>query len=205
MWNLNKKNNSPFLLAFQHKMSDYKTPTDRQFYYDSQGNIVWEPAGHTGAWATKHPIHEFRLLGHGTSRDLSWTLGLAAGRMLATSGLAYSNTVTFDKAITDFYSIEGKLDLPSWSVWSNFGRGMWGPEPYQAFFGETFDRLWALGVSYKITVNTTVDVSYLGAREDNNSFVPPDLGSYDEIRTVFSHRFGFIFQFEEAKSGYEAR
>jgi hypothetical protein len=91
-------------------------------------------------------------------------------------------------------------------VWTHYGYGLWGPEVYQREFGESFDRLWGLGASYHFNVNTTWDVSYLSARQSDDLFVAPDLGSYDEIRTMFSHRFGFQFQFQDAaRAGYRAR
>ncbi len=206
MWNVNSEENAPFNVAFQYKMSDYRTATDRLTYIDAEGNYVFEPAGHEGAWATDHPISAYSLMLLGHPHRWSWMLGISGGQMLAYQSLAYTTDTSVNKPITDFYSIEAKLERWPYTLWAHYGYGVWGPENYQAQFGEAFDRLWGLGLSYKITVNTTVDVSYLAARQDDNLFVAPDLGSYDEIRTLFSHRFGFQFQFvEAARSGYQAR
>lgn len=206
MWNVNPQEASSFDIAFQHRMSDYRTTTDRQYYRNSAGDIVFEPPAHSGAWATQRPLHEYRLLFYGKQPEWNWTLGLAAGESPAMSGLAYSLDTVKIKPITEYYSFEGKIERWPFAVWAHYGSGVWGPEPYQHFLGETYDRLWGLGASYKITVNTTVDVSYIGARQDDNLFVAPDLGSFDEIRTVFSHRFGFLFQVTDpVSSGYKAR
>jgi hypothetical protein len=133
-------------------------------------------------------------------------LGFAGGQALAYQSLAYTTDTDVNKPITDYYSIEGRVELWPFVLWGHYGTGVWGPEGYQAGFGEVFDRLFGGGLSYKITVNTNIDVSYLAARQDDTLFVAPDLGSYDEIRMLFSHRFGFLFQFDESvRSGYRAR
>ncbi|MCG3206213.1 MAG: hypothetical protein KCHDKBKB_02946 [Elusimicrobia bacterium] len=205
-WNVNQKENAAFTMALQYRMSDYRTTTDRLFYYDENGNIVFEPAGHSGAWATDHPLNEFRVMTIGQTQKWSWMLGFAGGESPALSSLAYSEDTSVNKPLTHYYSFEGRIDLWPFSFWGHYGSGVWGPESYQRFFGESFDELFGGGVSYKITVNTTVDISYLGARQNDNLFVAPDLGAYDEFRTLFSHRFGFIFQLDEpARSGYRAR
>ncbi len=206
MWNVNPRENSPFSMAFQYQMSDYRTTTDRLYYYDTGGNIVYEPAGHTGAWATDHPLNEFRVMFLGRPSKTGWTLAFAGGESPAISSLAYSEDTSVNKPISHYYSIEGKLDIWPFTFWGHYGSGVWGPESYQRFFGESFDELFGGGLSYKITVNTTVDVSYLAARQNDNLFVAPDLGAYDEIRTMFSHRFGFLFQLNDsARPGYQAR
>ena len=206
LWNVNKREDAPVSVALQHRMSDYRTATDRLHYYDENGNIVFEPAAHSGAWATNHPLNEFRVLLVGRPKKIGWEFGFAGGESPALSSLAYSNDTRVNKPITHYYSFEGKLDTWPFVIWGHYGSGVWGPELYNRLFGASFDRLWGVGLSYKITVNTTVDISYLAARQDDNMFVAPSLGAYDEIRTLFSHRFGFLFQFEDAsRPGYKAR
>jgi hypothetical protein len=197
-WNMNKKENAPFTLALQHRMSDYRSTTDRQTYVDAAGDLHWEPAAHTGAWPSDGFLHEFRILGHGKTRAGGWTLGFAGGQSPAQSGLAYSNDPSLEKPITEYFSVEGRWELRRVAFWGHYGSGVWGPEVnIHPFFGLSYDRLFGAGVSYNITTNTTWDIGYLAARQDDNLFVAPDLGSYDEIRTIFSHRFGFQLQFSE--------
>jgi len=205
-WNLNKGENARVAFAVQHRMSDYRTTMDRQAYYNDQGDIVFDPPSRIGAWATDGFIHEGRVLAHGHTRPANWLLGVAFGQQLAISNVAYSNDASVNKPITEYYSIEGRIQRNPLALWGHYGSGVWGPEPFQHFFGETFDRLWGLGVTWSITSNTTVDLSYLAARQDDDLFLAPDLGSYDEYRMVFSHRFGFLFLFEEAaRPGYRAQ
>lgn len=206
LWNINEDEQTPFSMAVQHRMSDYKTTTDRQTYINEEGEIRWESAGFSGAWASDHPLHEFRILTHRQRGKKLWTLGIAGGQQPALSGLAYSSNANRpNKPITEYFSIEGRLDRWPWAVWGHFGSGVWGPDPFY-FFGESFDRLFGTGVSYKFTKNTSLDVAYLGARQDDSLFQSPNLGSYDEVRTLLSHRFGFLFQFREpARPGYKAR
>jgi hypothetical protein len=197
-WNANKKENARFTLALQHRMTDYRSTTDRQTYFDESGDLQWEPAAHTGAWPSDGFLHEFRILGRGRTQSFGWTLGVAGGQSPAMSGLAYSNDPSQEKPITEYISFEGRLELQRLAFWGHYGTGVWGPEiNIHPFFGLSYDRLFGAGVSYNITTNTTWDIGYLAARQDDSLFVAPDLGSYDEIRTVFSHRFGFQLQFQE--------
>lgn len=207
LWNINPDEDSPAAFACQYRMSDYKTATDRQYYFNEQGKVTWEDAAHSGAWATDHPLHEVRFLSQGDLGPWRWTLGVAGGQMAAGLGLAYSNDTTKEKPITEYFSVEGRMDRWPLGFWWHYGSGLWGPEEnIHPAFGLSWDRLWGVGVSYNITVNTTWDLGYLAARQDDNLFTAPDLGSFDEIRTVFSHRFGFLFHFQEpARSGYQAR
>ncbi len=205
-WNINPGENAPLAVAFQHRMTDLRTPTDRQSYYNSSGDILFDSPAHSGAWATNGFIHEYRLVFIGREKPSKWTLGIAGGQTPATGNSAYSTDASVNKPLTEYYSVEARLDRGPWNIWGHYGSGIWGPEPYQVFFGESFDRLWGGGVGYSITSNTTIDVTYLAARQDNNQFVAPDLGSYDEFRFLFSHRFGFLFQFTEPeRAGYKAR
>ncbi|MCB4756045.1 MAG: hypothetical protein LHV69_03280 [Elusimicrobia bacterium] len=197
-WNVNPEETSPLTAVLQGRMRDYRTATDRQNYYDENGDVVWEPAGHTGAWPTAKPLYECRVMGFGKLDVGRWVLGLAGGQAPAASGLAYSHDPSRSKPITEYYSLEGRLERWPVALWGHYGTGLWGPEMnIHPFWGYVFDRLWGIGVSYSITVNTTWDVSYLAAREDDGMFVAPDLGSYEEIRTMLSHRFGFDFKFQE--------
>lgn len=206
-WNVNPQEDAGLAFALQHRASDYRTPTDRMYYYDVNGNIVWEPAGRSGAWASEHALHEFRLLSTGRLSEHRWLLGLAGGQAPAFSSLAYGNGTAKEKSITEYVSFEARWEGNVWDWWGHYGTGVWGPEKNtHPFFGFAFDRLWGLGLTYKITGNTSIDVDYLAARQDDNLFVAPDLGSYDEIRTMFTHRFGFLFQFKEpSRPGYKAR
>jgi len=199
-WNLFKEvKDKPFSMAVQYRMSDYKTTTDRQYYWDDSGEIVWESAAHSGAWASDHPLNEFRVIGTGTLASIGYFLGFSGGQMPAISSLAYdTDTSRPNKSLTEYWSVEAELALASWAVRGHYGSGIWGPEPnIHPFWGESYDRLWGAGVSYKITSNTVWDLNYIGARQDDNLFLPPSLGPFDEIRTTFSHRFGFEFQFQE--------
>lgn len=197
-WNLKKQNEPHYSLSGQYRMSDYRTATDRQWYYNESGDIVYESPLSRGAFASDHPLHEFRIMG--TAEWMSWSLftGVAAGQAPATSGLAYSDITGVNKSLTEYFSLEMEISRWPFTIRGHYGSGIWGPEPHNdPFFGESFDRLWGFGGNVNITRNTTIDVDYLAARQDDEQFVAPDLGSYDEIRTVLSHRFGLELQFKE--------
>lgn len=197
-WNVNKKENARFALAVQHRMSDYRDTTDRMTYYDAEGDLNWESAAHTGAWPSDGFLHEVRLLTRGKMRSGSWTFGVAGGQSPAMLGAVYSNDNAVEKPVTEYISVEGRIEVRRFAFWGHYGSGVWGPEiNIHPFFGLSFDRLFGAGVSYNISTNTTWDIGYLAARQDDSLFVAPTLGSYDEIRTVFSHRFGFQLQFQE--------
>jgi len=197
-WNVNKEEPSPFTMSVQYRMKDYRTTTDRQYYYNEKGEIVWEAPGSNGAWATRHPLSEGKILGTGRMDLWRWVLGFSGGQALAGSGTAYTLDTSQSKPISDYYAVEGRVERWPFAVWGHYGTGIWGPESnIHPFFGSVFDRLWGWGLSYSITVHTNLDVTYLSARSDATMYTAPDLGSYDEIRMVFSHRFGFELQFQE--------
>ncbi|MFN0118561.1 MAG: hypothetical protein ACKVQC_09760 [Elusimicrobiota bacterium] len=206
-WNISKDEDAFFILGFQHILSDYRTTTDRQYYYDEGGHIVWESAGRSGAWATKHPLHEFKVLLTGKIQQRRWFVGFAGGQSPAISGLAYTDNASTTKPLSEYYSFETSLDTKRMTTWAHFGSSVWGPERNtHRFFGLIYDRLFGGGVSYKLSLNTNIKISYLGARQDDSLFNNSDLGSFDEIRTLFTHRFGFLFQFENpSQPGYQAR
>lgn len=205
-WNLNTAENARMAVAVQHRMTDLRTTIDRQAYYDENGDIQYDSPARAGAWSSDGFLHEFRVLLLGRTKPMDGTLGFAFGQAPATSNAAYSTDVSVNKPITEYYSIEGRVNRGRLSLWAHYGSGIWGPEPFQHFFGESFDRLWGLGTQFRLTTNTTIDLSYLAARQDDTLFVAPDLGAYDELRMIFSHRFGFLLQFRDAaRAGYRAR
>ncbi len=207
LWNKNPEEDASLVFSLQHRMSDYKTTTDRQYYIDRTGRYHWEPASHSGAWASNHPLHEVRFLGHGNQKSWKWTLGVAGGQSPAISGIAYSTSTASNKPVTEYISFEAKIETARFAYWGHYGTGVWGPEEnLDPFFGFTYDRIFGLGVSYNISGQTTWDVSYLGTRQEDDLFRPSQLGSFDEIRTVLSHRFGFLFLFEQpSRQGTEGR
>jgi hypothetical protein len=118
--------------------------------------------------------------------------------MLAGSGVGYSTSTAGNKPVTDYFSFEWRLDKWPFGIWGNYGTGVWGAqENIDPFFGHAYDRIYGLGLTYNITRNTTWDINYIATRAYEDKFLASDLGSYDEIRTVFSHRFGYIFQFKD--------
>ena len=203
LWNKNPDEDSRFAFSIQHRMSDYKTTTDRYYYIDRSGRYFWEPAAHSGAWASHHPLHEVRFLGQGRENAWKWTLGVAGGQSPAISGLAYSTSTASNKPITEYISVEAKIETGRFATWAHYGTGVWGPEEnIDPFFGFTYDRIFGLGVRYNISRQTTWDINYLGTRQEDDLFRPGKLGSFDEIRTVLSHRFGFLLLFENpARAG----
>ncbi|MBV9079985.1 MAG: hypothetical protein JO102_02575 [Elusimicrobia bacterium] len=204
-WNINKGEDAPLAFAIQHRMSDYRTSTDRQAFINQNGDVQFDSPAHSGAWASDGFLHEFRVLVHGHPRPWGWVFGVAGGQSLAISNVAYSNNAAVNKPISEYYALEGRLDRWPFAVWGHFGSGVWAPEPFQYYYGETFDKLWGAGGTYNLTTNTSVDVSYLAARLHDGLFVAPDVGAYDEWRMIFTHRFGFLFEFSEpARAGYRA-
>lgn len=137
-WNLKTKDQAEYGLAAQYKLSDYHTATDRQWYINEYGDVAWEPAASPGAPATRHPIHEYRILGTVQKGEWAGLLGFAGGEMLAPSGVPI-------KPITDYFSIEAEISHWPLVFRGHYGSGIWGPEPFQQFFGESFDRLFGGG------------------------------------------------------------
>jgi len=194
-YNINRKEDAPWAFAAQYRVDHYPTSTDRIFYYDESGEVVWGPAYHTGAWPTKDPLHSGVFLVHSKHGPVQNLLVLEGGESLATSNVAYTTRVDKEKSMTTFFKIQDELRWGPNRASLLFSRHDWGPEEFQRRLGETWDRLWRLEYARTFWKYTTAGITYTRAREEDNRFLAPSLGGYDEWGFFLSHRFSVLAKF----------
>jgi outer membrane protein OmpA-like peptidoglycan-associated protein len=187
-WNLNPNENAKFSFAARYKLSKYYTTTDRLYYFDSLGNVVWEDPLVEGAFATNNYIGYFDVIGKLLAGKLGVLFTVGFGDQLAGSSYAYiqSNlrpiTDSFTSGLTFLYS-PYKLKL-------QYGENVWGPEEYERTFGEAFDQLYQADIIRDFGNSISAGVGYVGARNGNHKYLAPDLGEYDEIHCYLTLSFG---------------
>ncbi|MFN3966999.1 MAG: hypothetical protein ACK4JE_04820 [Endomicrobiia bacterium] len=188
-WNLNPEEDASLAFGLGYTISYYPTTTDRMYYYDEQGKVVWEPYYHTGAWATKSPVNTFTLLSKLKLYKWRILINISGGESLATRSLAYTTLTNKEKSMTTYFSCNLSLIHWPWSGKILYGQNVWGPEEWHRHFGETIDRLYNLSLSRTFGKNFALSLDYVGTREIDNKYYAPELGSFDEIKITVSLKF----------------
>ena len=200
-YNINEQENARLAFGFQYSLAHYPTSTDRTYYHDKEGNVVWEGAFHSGAWPTRAPLHSAAFMVHSRTARFRNLLVVHGGESLATSGLAYTALTDRNKGLTPFFRVEDELSAPPYRFSLLFSIDDWGPEEFQRRFGETFDRLFRAGAERVFAGHIKLGLFYTRAREEDNRFLAPSLGGFDEWALSFSYRFGALFQFAGSGEG----
>jgi outer membrane protein OmpA-like peptidoglycan-associated protein len=194
-WNLNKKENAPLSFALNYTLTRYPSTTDRMFYYDDQGNLIWEPFGVTGAWATDGYIGACKFIAKVIKRRWQYIYDLGFGDSLATSSLAYTASDAKAKSITNYLTTGLTCRSYDYTIKLRYGQNVWGPEQWQQDFGESIDELYQAGISRKFGENITVGIDYTGVRELDYKYLAPELGDYDEVKCFVNIAFGPVIAY----------
>ncbi len=195
--NISDKEDAPFAVVAQYTMEFYPTTTDRSFYHDKDGNLVWEPAYHSGDWATKRPVHRGTLIVLTKNGEWSSRTFLQGGQSLALANAAYTSQTNAFKPITSFFTASEDFSFRNTHVMVSVGFNVWGPEELNQRFGQTFDRLIRLGVEQRLPWSDRVGISFTRAREEDNKYIAADLGGFDEWRFYFVQKFSVLGRFRE--------
>ncbi|MFH1368549.1 MAG: OmpA family protein [Elusimicrobiota bacterium] len=189
-WNLNPAENAPVSFAARYTMSKYATATDRQYYFDGDGKVVWEPPLSAGAWPTRGYIGYFDIVSKLVFGKIRMEYDIGAGDSLAGSGLAYTASSAGEKPATNSFTTGLTLISGDNTYKLRYSQDVWGPEEWHRAFGEAFDRLYQLEYARKIGEHVEIGCGYTGAREDDGKYLASELGEYDEIRAFISLSFG---------------
>lgn len=192
-WNLNPDEDAAVAFSLKYSLEYYPTTTDRMFYYDESGNVVWEPYYHSGAWATKDYLNTLSLIGKLKLPGYRILLSFSSGESLAGSSLAYTELTSREKPLTRFLQSSVSLVSGPWSGKILYGQNVWGPEEWQRTFGETIDRLYQLSIARTFGDTFKLSADYTSTRETDNKYYAPEIGSYDEIRIMGILKFDATF------------
>ncbi|MFN3550967.1 MAG: hypothetical protein ACK4WJ_04085 [Endomicrobiia bacterium] len=196
-WNLNPNEDAKFAFAVQAKIMNYPTNTDRLYYWDENGKIVWESNNATGAWATKSLLGEITFLGRLRIYPLRLTGKISFGDSLAKGSYAYTEENL--KPITNFYKLSLITDIGRWwYIETDLGFNIWGPEEWFETFGESYDRFYKFAITRKLNIfdnNFYITARYIGARDVDNKYLSPEIAEFDEIYFSLSTKFALKLNF----------
>jgi len=195
-WNLNPNEDASLSFALKLSLEHYPTTTDRMFYYDESGNVIWEPYYMPGAWATKDYLSNFSLIAKLKFPRYRIVLNFSGGDSLATSSLAYTDRTNKEKPLTSFFSGSLSLIRGPWNGRISYGQNVWGPEEWHRHFGETVDRLYQVGLARAFGEYFNLSIDYTALREVDEKYYAPELGSYDEIKLLASMKFSSTLVFK---------
>ncbi|MHB9155921.1 MAG: hypothetical protein ACYC5N_09590, partial [Endomicrobiales bacterium] len=189
-WNLNPGENAGLSFAFRYTLANYPTSTDRLIYWDENGNTVWEPPMRSEPWASDGYLGSFSLLSKILLPDWKLLFELGAGESPATGGFAYTPATTREKPVTGYLVSGLAASHGPYTARARYSQDVWGPEEWHRQFGQSFDKLYQASVSRRFGEFMDVGVEYVGTREEDNKYLAPELGHYDEFRFVMSLSFG---------------
>ena len=196
-YNLNPAEDASLCFALKYSLEYYPTTTDRMFYYDENGNVVWEPYYHSGAWATKNFINSFTLITKLKFQKYRILMNFSGGDSLATSSLAYTELTNKQKPLTSFFSTSLSLTYGPWSGKILYGQNVWGPEEWHRHFGETIDKLYQISLTRTFGNTFRLNVDYISTRETDNKYFAPEIGAFDEIKITAILKFDTTLSFGE--------
>lgn len=193
-WNLNPQEDATFACAVRYSLEYYPTTTDRLYFYDEKGNIVWEDPYSAGCWATKRPLNSLKILSRLNFLGVGLVLSLATGESLATGGVSYTTSEEKNKPITVYFSCGFNIIKDKFSAKFVYTKNNWGPEDWHRTFGQTIDSLYQFGINYSILNFLYMSLDYVSVNEEDNKFIS-GLGSYDEIKFTTTIKFSKNFSF----------
>lgn len=202
-YNVNPAEEAPWAYAFQYRVEYFPTATDHTFYFDKEGHAVWEGPYHSGAWPTRSPLHSASLLLHRRVGALRNLFLLEGGETMATGSDAFTARTDGPKPLTSYIRVQDELHWGPYTVAALISKNDWGPEEFHRRFGETFDRLYQLRMERVFRTRSTIGISYIRAREQDNRYLAPDLGGFDEWKIYFIQRFGVLARFDKTREAPE--
>lgn len=200
-WNLNSDNNVGLACGLGYTLTYYPTTTDRQYYWNENGSVVWEPYDVHGMWATARPVHfvDFVVKSNIEPR-LNVLLCVRGGESLSTGGMSYADSTHY-KPKTDMFSADAQIGYAPCTLILGYGSNVWGPEDWHRRFGITVNRLYKVGIAYDFRSWGEVGLSYMKIQQDDYKTLPTyqnfDLGSFDEAKMSWTFKFNGIFNFKE--------
>jgi outer membrane protein OmpA-like peptidoglycan-associated protein len=191
-WNMNPDEDAPLSFSARYSLAKYFSGTDRQLYWDENGNLVWEPSTVSGAWPTKDYVGSFSILSKFFLPNWRIIADLGIGESLATGSFPYTTSLMAGKPITGYFTTGINANTGRYNLRLRYSNNDWGPEQWQRQFGETFDNLYQASVSRSFTDYFSAGVDYVGARANKDYLAVNELGNYDEFHAFVTISFGPI-------------
>jgi len=199
-WNLNPDEDAHISFGLGYSLSYYPTTTDRWYYYNRDGDVIWEGEGDptvkpteprsTGCWATKKPLNSLSLASRlNLPDDYSFLFQVDAGELPALSSICYTTSRVNNKPITQAFKLRAKAIRPPYIFGIMYGEDIWGPEDWHERLGVSFDKVIILSLKRDIGTFSRAGLDYIIVREVDTDYLTDEIGSYDEVRFNYEIRF----------------
>ncbi|RLD18981.1 MAG: hypothetical protein DRI36_00035 [Caldiserica bacterium] len=198
-WNLNPDEDAKLSFALEYKLFKYMSGMDRFYYWDENGDIVWEPYGLTGPWEQKNFFHQFKIITRLRLHRCRILSFISLGDSLALGSYAYDNYSQEKNGLVpliNYYDFILKIIRGRIGFNMRYAIDPWGPEEWHMVFGEKIDKIYSFGLNYRLKPDLNFGIKYIRVKEED-FVVPPEIGSYKEFRFYLNYRFGLNLKFEE--------
>jgi len=197
-WNLNADQQTPWVAALQYRATYYPTNTDRQYYYDEDRNLIFDPTFQNGALATSYPFSSATGLVRWKMDKWRVTMDLSGGQALAGAAIAYINATSTSASVykpsTAFMSEGITVENGPLKIYFRYGQDVWGPDDYAVQFGWTYHQLYQAGMSYTFLRDFNAAFTYTGTRMTND-FIGYDMAAFNEYSCFISYHFTYEHNF----------
>ena len=192
--NLNPDEDAAWSGAVQYTMTYYPTATDRQYYYDENGNVIWDPITHVGAQATVYPFSSGTGLVQWKKDRWHVVYDLSFGEALAGAGVAYNADTTYYKPSTVFVQSGISVQWDMYKAFFRYGQNVWGPNDFEIQQGLGYKHVYQTGLSAQFMKQFEAGFRYVGTRQDND-FLGADMGAFNEYSLFFTWHFSLQHNF----------
>ena len=199
-WNLNPDEDSTWTAALQYRMTHYLTNTDRQYYYDEEHNLIFDPTFHTGALATTYPFSSATGLVRWKQDNWHVTVDLSGGQALAGAAIAYTSATNFYKPSTTYMSGGITVNKGPLKAYFRYGQDVWGPFDYDTQLGWTYHRMYQAGLSMTFLKNAEAGFRYTGTRM-TDEFIGSDIAAFNEYTFFLTYHFTLEHDFGKKLEG----
>jgi len=192
-WNINTGEDASVASGLQLQFTDYPGSTDRNYYYDETGSVVYEPSFQAGMPPLRRFLPSVQSITVINLRPHNLIIELGGGESVASTVLAQE----YDRIVTNYFKGTLRYSVGWMEASVSYARDYWGPEDFHRDFGQIIDSLYAVGLVYRIHDETSLFARYYAARRDTNLADGISLGSFNEVHVGMTLHFGARLLFAE--------
>jgi hypothetical protein len=194
-WNLNKEDNVIFACGLNYSLQKYNGTTDALYYYDKDGNVVWEGLGDAGLWEPKDPLNVVSFFCKGRyNEDWYYNLFIQTGDSIANGAFAHNDTSSFTP-ITNFLDTDLGIGYKKYLLNLKYSENNWGFEEWHRKFGITYDHLYKAELSRDFGPFGIFGLSYLNVYQNKYNTEIIEIPSFEEFMLKWTYKFERIFLF----------
>lgn len=193
-WNFNREQEATWIGILQYRATYYPTDTDRQYYYDEEHNLIFDPTNHTGALATSYPFSSATGMIRWKHDNWHVSTDLSGGQALAGAAIAYTPATNFYKPSTLYMSGGVTVDNSVLKASFRYSQDVWGPFDYSAQLGWAYHQIYQASLSYIFLKDAEAGFRYTGTRMEND-FIGSDVAAFNEYTFFLTYHFSLEHNF----------